>query len=76
MFNFKNKKESFDLIWCEGAIFIIGLEKGLTEWRPLLKKDGYIVFSELSWLRVDGPEEIKSYIKGMYGGLKNSGKKS
>jgi ubiquinone/menaquinone biosynthesis C-methylase UbiE len=76
MFNLKFEKESFDLIWCEGAIFIIGFKKGLTEWRPLLADNGYLVVSELSWLRKDLPEEIQAYMKEMYAGLENSEAKS
>jgi ubiquinone/menaquinone biosynthesis C-methylase UbiE len=36
--NLKFASESFDLIWSEGAIFVIGFEKGLREWRRLLTK--------------------------------------
>lgn len=72
MFNLKYSKESFDVIWCEGAIFIIGFEKGLREWRPLLAKGGYLVVSELSWFRKDSPEELSVYLKEMYAGLENS----
>jgi ubiquinone/menaquinone biosynthesis C-methylase UbiE len=32
------KPESFDLLWAEGSIYIIGVEKGLVQWRQLLKK--------------------------------------
>ena len=35
--------ESFDIIWAEGSIWIIGLEKGLKEWRRLLKPNGFLV---------------------------------
>src|SRR5688572_1999640 len=28
--------QSFDLIWCEGAAYIIGFEAALAAWRPLL----------------------------------------
>lgn len=35
--------ESFDIIWSEGSIFIIGFEKGLKEWRRLLKINGFLV---------------------------------
>ncbi|MGB2841427.1 MAG: class I SAM-dependent methyltransferase [Halobacteriota archaeon] len=35
--------ESFDLIWAEGAIFVIGFERGLNEWRRLLKPKGFLV---------------------------------
>ena len=35
--------ESFDIIWAEGSIWIIGFEKGLREWRRLLKPNGFLV---------------------------------
>jgi len=35
--------ESFDIIWAEGSIWIIGFEKGLKEWRRLLKPNGFLV---------------------------------
>jgi ubiquinone/menaquinone biosynthesis C-methylase UbiE len=37
------KDESFDIIWSEGSIFIIGFEKGLKEWRHFLKPNGFLV---------------------------------
>jgi len=75
MFNLNYAKESFDIIWCEGAIFIIGFEKGLTEWRPLLVNNGYLVLSELSWLNKDAPKELKSFMKEMYAEMECSGPK-
>ena len=36
---------SFDLLWAEGSIFIIGLVKGLREFREFLKPGGYLAFS-------------------------------
>jgi len=35
--------ESFDIIWAEGSIWVIGFERGLKEWRPLLKPNGFLV---------------------------------
>lgn len=35
--------ESFDIIWAEGSIWIIGFEKALEEWRRLLKPNGFLV---------------------------------
>jgi len=35
--------ESFDIIWAEGSIWLIGFEKGLREWRRLLKPTGFLV---------------------------------
>ena len=40
--NMEFQEESFDIIWSEGSIFIIGFEKGLQEWRRLLKPNGYM----------------------------------
>ena len=34
---------SFDIVWAEGSIYIIGFERGLREWRRLLKTDGFLV---------------------------------
>ena len=56
----------FDLIWSEGAIFIIGFEKGLREWRRLLTEKGYLVVSELSWLRPDAPTEARTFMQNVY----------
>jgi SAM-dependent methyltransferase len=49
---------SFDAIWCEGAIFIIGFARGLTEWRRLLAPGGHMVISEFCWFRPDPPDEL------------------
>lgn len=57
---------SFDLIWSEGAIYIIGLEKGLALWKPLLKRGGYIALTHVAWLREDPPDEIKEFWTGAY----------
>jgi ubiquinone/menaquinone biosynthesis C-methylase UbiE len=35
--------ESFDVIWAEGSIFVIGFKRGLQEWKRLLKPEGFMV---------------------------------
>ena len=50
---------SFDAVWCEGAIFIIGFAKGLSAWRRLLVPGGHMVVSEFCWLREDPPAEYR-----------------
>jgi len=52
------EKEQFDLIWSEGSIFIIGFEKGLATWKPLLKKGGYMVVSDAAWFESNPPGEL------------------
>jgi SAM-dependent methyltransferase len=48
----------FDVIWSEGAIFIIGFARGLAQWRRLLKPGGYLVVSEFCWFVSDPPPEL------------------
>jgi ubiquinone/menaquinone biosynthesis C-methylase UbiE len=38
--------ESFDIIWSEGSIFVIGFEKGLREWKRFLKPNGFMVIHD------------------------------
>ena len=35
--------ETFDIIWAEGAIALIGFKKGLLEWKRLLEPNGFLV---------------------------------
>ncbi len=48
----------FDLIWSEGAIFIMGFEQGLKTWKPLVKKGGYLVVSDAAWFEPNPPQEL------------------
>jgi len=50
---------SFDVVWSEGAIFIIGFTKGLASWRRLLAPGGYLVVSELCWFVPDPPPAMR-----------------
>ncbi|WP_299612320.1 class I SAM-dependent methyltransferase [uncultured Tateyamaria sp.] len=36
----------YDLIWCAGALYFLGVTEGLTLWRDALKPGGHVVFSE------------------------------
>jgi SAM-dependent methyltransferase len=51
----------FDLIWSEGAIFILGFEKGLRAWKPLVKKGGFIVVSDAAWFEPDPPQDLMQW---------------
>jgi len=50
--------DSFDLIWAEGSIYLIGFSRGLAEWRPLLAGRGHVAVTEVSWLKDDVPAEL------------------
>lgn len=60
------KKEEFDLIWSEGAIYNIGFENGLKKWKDYLKTGGYLAVSEITWITQTRPEEIEEFWKSEY----------
>ncbi|MFX1255336.1 MAG: class I SAM-dependent methyltransferase [Promethearchaeota archaeon] len=43
MFELKFQDESFDIVWAEGSISVIGFKRGLKEWRRFLKPNGFLV---------------------------------
>lgn len=61
--------EELDLIWSEGAIYNIGFERGLREWRPFLKQGGYLAVSEASWFTEERPAEIEAFWQDAYPGI-------
>ena len=60
------EKYSLDLIWSEGAIYNIGFERGVNEWRKYLKTGAYIAVSEASWFTDKHPEEINKFWMDAY----------
>ncbi len=60
------QNEELDLIWSEGAIYNIGFERGLNEWRKLLKPGGFIAVSEASWFTEKRPDEIEAFWEREY----------
>jgi len=57
---------AFDLIWSEGAIYILGFENGLRTWRPLLAPGGRLAVTECSWLGDDPPVEVREFWQAAY----------
>jgi ubiquinone/menaquinone biosynthesis C-methylase UbiE len=66
MFELPFENGSFDLIWSEGAIYIMGFRNGLASWKRLLRPNGYIVVSELSWLKDFPPAEVRTFWQSAY----------
>jgi len=65
------RQETFDLIWSEGAAYIMGFENALSTWKTFLVKQGYLAVTELTWIRPDPPSEAKRYFDEEYPVMKN-----
>ena len=57
---------SLDAVWSEGAIYIMGFEKGINYLKHFLKPGGILAVSEITWLTIDRPSEITSYWNNEY----------
>jgi len=66
MDNLQFRDEELDLMWSEGAIYNIGFERGLNEWRKFLKTGGYVAVSEVSWFTEERPAEINEFWMDAY----------
>lgn len=66
MREFQFENNSFDLIWAEGSIYIIGFNAGLGKAKLLVKFGGYVVFSDMNWLKEDPPTVVVDFFKSEY----------
>ncbi len=51
----------FDLIWCEGAAYIMGVAAALNAWRPLLKPGGTVALTDAVWLTESPPQTLADW---------------
>lgn len=56
----------YDVLWSEGAIYNMGFEKGVNEWRRFLKPGGILVVSEITWITNTRPPELQQYWEDQY----------
>ena len=52
---------SIDLIWVEGSIYVVGMERALVMWRPWLRAGGCLAFSDFVRWTDDLPEEARAF---------------
>ncbi len=69
MFEIGFRDGSFDVVWAEGSLHFMGLEKALGAWRRLIKPGGSLVVHEMAWLRPDPPQAIVDRWQPMFAGI-------
>ena len=63
---------AFDLIWCEGAIYNVGVETGLRDWRRLLSRDGHVALTEACWRKARPPAECVAFWDASYPAIRDT----
>ncbi len=63
---------SFDLIWSEGAICIMGFEAGLRDWRRLLMPGGHMAVTEVCWTKLNPPPDCASFWAQEYPAIRDA----
>jgi SAM-dependent methyltransferase len=56
----------FDLIWSEGALFVMGFRNALAACRQLLAPGGKMAVTELCWLAPEPPDECRRFFGEHY----------
>lgn len=57
---------SFDVVWSEGAAYIMEFGSALRKWRSLLTPNGYLVASEITWIRPQPPDPVMKFWQNEY----------
>lgn len=52
--------ESFDLVWSEGALYNLGMQRALPICRGLLHPGGYLAFTDAVWRDESPPPEVEA----------------
>ena len=71
MFDMDFEKKSFDIIWSEGALYVMGFQNGLKRCHQLLKDEGYMAVSEIVYTAPNPPNAVMEYFDREYPDIKN-----
>lgn len=64
-------RDTVDLFWAEGALYLLGFEDALFLLRPMVKPGGFVVASEVTWLTDEPPEEARLFWDEEYPDMAN-----
>ncbi len=55
--------EEFDIVFSHASAEIIGFRKALRKWKRLIKKDGYLICSDLTWILKPSAESKEFWLR-------------
>ncbi|THB65026.1 MAG: class I SAM-dependent methyltransferase [Desulfovibrio sp.] len=61
MANLNIPEASFDVIWSEGAIYLMGFQQGLEYWKRFLKPGGMVAVTEATWFTDSPPQPAQEF---------------
>lgn len=64
--------EQFDIIWSEGAAYIMGFDAALEYWKQFITPKGYLVISEAVWLKKTSSEDLINFWKEAYPAMRDT----
>lgn len=66
--------ESFDAVWSEGSAYIMGVANALRKWKPMIKRNGYLVISDCTWLTVAPSAQAQTFWDEAYPAMRTMDK--
>ena len=66
MFDMDFEDNTFDIIWSEGALYLMGFQNGLRRCHQLLKEGGFLAVTEMVYLVNDPPAPLIQYFEKEY----------
>ena len=64
------EKNTFDIIWSEGALYFMGFQNGLRRCHQLLKNGGFLAVTEIVYLVDNPPAPLVQYFEKEYPDIK------
>lgn len=57
---------AFDLVWAEGAAYVMGFARAIETWGSLLAPGGWVALTELTWLTDSPPSAARAFWRAAY----------
>lgn len=62
---------SIELLWAEGSAYNIGFPNALKAWAPAVAPGGFVVVSEMCWLKKKVPAPVREFLASCYPGMQS-----